>query len=218
MRELARLARDVTSALDRIVASLTEGSAGLEALREIAQEEPYWPTMARPNDPKFSQARLEKLGVSKKAPVSEARKTKPASLATPANRITTKLVRRLTNLAYALSKSGDDEALVDLGLVTPDVPEKGLPYQRRTALDIVRKIQGLPSPSLTDDKRSIDAWADCLTDFVLIIDPELNDPDLQQPKKSALKRNVSRKAAYRSELRKFFLPVLRRLAHKKIDT
>src|SRR6516225_10980854 len=92
--ELAKFNIQITELIDQITLNADENDLTLSALRELAKNQPAWPTLVRPGDDKFTATKIEKLNVGSKAPVrllSRNAKRYP-SLKTPRNRLVLGLI------------------------------------------------------------------------------------------------------------------------------
>lgn len=201
---LARLNYQLTGMLDWIVRNSSEDDAELQSLRQIARSYSDWPAMVRPGDPKFSKEIIDKLQVGVDA-VTQRFENKPPSFATPSNRLADQLV---TLLLYLVRKTPMREKHIALTYIKSTLRE---PNNERAykVLDLVREIARLPedSPALT--KATVKKWNRWISQFVVIVDPDLTKfPELSGKHKGKTDSYT------RSMLQRFFHPALKTLAKK----
>jgi hypothetical protein len=204
----------LTKFLDHIVLNAPENDDRLRILRNMAKDEPFWPTMVRPGDRRFSDKKVEKLGVGTSSDIRRLAKDakQPASFATGRNRLAFRLLELLINRANVISTTiGDEIAVQHINIMLPEA-QQGERAQK--LLPILREINQAGSPPLTTE--TVSRWNKWITEFVLIIDPNLERyPELRQiiseSYKSA-KYAKSPAARNRSRLNAFFGPALRSLA------
>jgi hypothetical protein len=201
---LARLNYQLTGMLDWIVRNSTEDDSELESLRQIARSHPDWPAMVRPGDPKFSKEIIDKLQVGTDA-VTRRFENKPPSFATPSNRLADQLVTQLLLLARRTCGKESHIALTNVKSTLKEPDDE----RAHKVLDLVREIAHLPedSPALT--KATVKKWNRWISEFVVIVDPDLTKfPELSGKEKGKTDSYT------RSMLQRFFHPALKNLAKK----
>jgi hypothetical protein len=201
----------LTQFQDDVVLNAGPDDPRLQALRERAELEPAWPTLARPRDPGFVNSKLEKLHVGERAIGSLSKNIKrPPSLATARNRLTLKLVQRIERDAKAvLQMSREDGAIKSSSLPVAEDPQlEKLEKQMTQMLQL--SYEAIDCPFVA---KNLKRWTRLLTELVLIIDPKLEQfPELKQVRFAAGPKFVkSEEAKFRSGLGKFFSEALKNL-------
>jgi hypothetical protein len=204
----------LTTSLDRIVQNSGDDDENLVILRVMAQGRSDWPTMVRPGDKKFSDARIEKLEVGKNSIVRRPLTKRSASFATPRNRLVEKLLRNVCFLAQLTPKDGGALNESALAMIKGSMIE---PNDQRIndLLTLLKEIsQFLLRQSLPLTKDTVKQWNRWLPRFVLTTDPQLvMHPELERVR-SGKKASISIKtqsADLYSRLQKFFHPALQAL-------
>jgi len=203
--ELAEVNLLLTKALDELL--LNEPASGpiIEALHKRAECEPSWPTLVRPGDEKFTQVKLAKLGVGNKA-LGRATSKRSPSHATARNRLARRLYMQIKYCAQAIANRPPRAVRLHLVITALalklDIPES----QHKPLLKILRSIKPL-------SKETLKLWNRALTNFVILIDPTLEQfPELEKVRSAKnWKYGKIERASFRSELNKFFGPALKNL-------
>jgi len=204
---LARLNYQLTGMLDWIVRNSTKDDSELESLRQIARSHPDWPAMVRPGDPKFSKEIIDKLQVGADA-VTQRFENKPPSFATPSNRLADQLVTQLLLLARRTCGKESHIALTNVKSTLKEPDDE----RAHKVLDLVREISQLPQDSWPLTKATVKKWNRWISEFVVIVDPNLTKfPELSGKEKGKTDSYT------RSMLQRFFHPALKNLAKKAPD-
>jgi hypothetical protein len=213
--QLAWLAQQLTEVLDHIVLNAEPDDERLQALRTLAESAVTWPLLVRPGDEKLTALKIEKLKVGHKSPFgSSGDPGRRSSLGTPRNRLALRLVARIQNRTEcillvkrnggAAQRCNTREAREHLRVIEPGIPEK----DHMRSLKLLREARDNPFSA-----KNLKIWNRLLTEFVLIVDPELKlFPELKQVKSAKGGKYIKTKEAiYRTELEKFFHPALKNL-------
>jgi len=213
--QLAWLAQQLTEVLDYIVLNAEQDDERLQTLRTLAASAVTWPILVRPGDEKLTALKIEKLKVGSRSPFGPSGDAgRRSSLVTPRNRLALRLVGRIQNRAECIlfvRRNGGPaqrctalEAREHLRIIEPGIAEK----EHTRFLKLLREARGHP---FSGDNLKI--WNRLVTEFVLIIDPELRlFPELKQVKSAKGGKYIKTKEAiYRTELEKFFHPALKNL-------
>jgi hypothetical protein len=213
--ELAGLARQVTEFLDHIVLNAEPDDGCLEALQTLAESAVTWPILVRPGDEKLSALKIQKLKVGSKSPfASQAGSGRRSSLGTARNRLVLRLVSRIQNRTECIllvrrnggpaQRCSPQEAREHLRIIEPGVVK----HEQTRFLKLLREARDHP---FSADNLKI--WNRLVTEFVLIVDPELKlFPELKQVRSAKGGKYIKTKEAiYRTELEKFFHPALKNL-------
>lgn len=218
IHELACLNFELTKFLDHVIADAKVGDFNLLTLKELAQRQLAWPTLVRPGDNSFTASKLEelkKLDVGSKAflgSLARNAKRRP-SLATPGNRLAIILLSQIQERAAAIfpvngegviTERNYDRVRAYLEFVGPTLPEQN--YTR--FLDLLRRARKNPFSI-----KNLATWTGLLTDFVLLVDPELSRyPELKKVKSAKGGKYVmTPEARIRSLLLKEFNTALKNL-------
>lgn len=222
--DYASLSIKLTEFLDLIIQNAPEDDARLLLLRSIAKRQSTWPTLVRPGDPKFAEEKMRKLKVGEKSHIRHLEKgaKKPASLATPRNRLTADLVDRLKAVSKMIAAFNDDA--VHSSDIQGDPPGSAddtaaLAIEMELQIDPIRAAKLLPilrevNQMTAVTSISVGRWNKWITEFVIITDPDLTRyPELVKVRSwKAQKFLYSSEAKLRYKLGKFFDPALRFLA------
>jgi hypothetical protein len=212
--QLAWLTQQLAELLDHIVLNAEPDDERLQPLRVLAESAATWPILVRPGDEKLTNLKIEKLDVGGRSPFGPRVAGRRPSLGTPRNRLALRLVSRIQNRTECIllvrRKNGPAqlcsarEAREHLRVIEPGIPKK----EHRRFLKLLREAREYP---FSVDHLKI--WNRLLTEFVLIIDPELKlFPELKQVKSAKGGKYIkSKDAIYRTELEKFFHPALKNL-------
>jgi hypothetical protein len=203
----------LTTFLDSIVQNSGEDDENLRRLRVQARERASWPTMVRPGDPKFSDVRIEKLGVGENSILRRAEK-RPASFATPRNRLAAELIAKLCFLARLTSGDGGASNEWASKVIEHSIAEpNGQRIKELLALlSEIKQVLLRQSSPLTEN--TVSQWNRWISNFVLITDPKLACyPELQNLRTgNKAKFTKTDEADFRSRLEKFFHPALKNLS------
>jgi hypothetical protein len=226
--DYASISIKLTEFLDSIIQNAPDGDGRFALLSSIAKHRATWPTLVRPGDRKFSEEKMRKLKVGEKSHIRHLEKDakKPASLATPGNRLAKDLVARLKALSKMIAAFNDDvvhsseiqndpPASADDTAVLAIVMELQIdPTRAARLLPILRAINQLPSDSPLLSKETVSQWKEWIKDFIIITDPDLTRyPELIKVKSwKAPVLIKSTKAKLRYNLDKFFNQALEGLA------
>jgi hypothetical protein len=213
--QLAWLAQELTEFLDHIVLNAGPDDERLQALRTLAESAVAWPILVRPGDERLTALKIETLKVGARAPLGSlgGAKRRP-SLGTPRNRLALRLVGRIQNRTECIllvtrnggpaQRCNTREAREHLRVIEPGIPEK----EHTRFLKLLQEARDHPFSA-----NNLKIWNRLVTEFVLIVDPELKlFPELKQVKFAKGGKYIKTKEAiYRTELEKFFHPALKNL-------
>jgi hypothetical protein len=215
LEHLLTLAAYLTGYIDHIVLNAKQGDERLQLLCKLAENKFFWPTLVRPGDNKLTNHILDRLGVGSRAPLGALPKgvKRPPSLATPRNHLALRLVKRISNLAFAalsINRNGviveakEEEILLFLRTMVPEAPDE----KHTELVELLREAKAHPFC-----RDNLTLWNRLLSQFVLIIDPNLERlPELKQVRSA--KGNTGTKgtkAVKLTRLEKFFHPALKNL-------